>query len=134
MRHSKSLLPHPKGSGVGNYYIFHDGMGHRIADCRSLWKQLQELMDWGYLKEFILNPGQSSEVKVQKRAPETQIGDLSSHTLVSYKEVEALFGACPLEGHHLEREGHLHQRGSQNKLSNGAERSPLCSRIGRYYF
>ena len=60
-------------------------MGHRTVDCRSLKKQLLELVNRGYLKEFVLNPGQSSKVKVQKAAPEApQQEDLTSHALVNY--------------------------------------------------
>jgi len=32
----------------------------------ALWRHLQELVNQGYLKEFIINPGQPSETKVQK--------------------------------------------------------------------
>jgi len=36
---------------------------------------------------------------VQKRAPEAQQqGNMANHALSSYKEVEAIFDTCPLEG------------------------------------
>jgi len=74
-------------------------MDHHTVDYRHLRKQLQELINQGYLKEFILNPGEPSEVKVQKEAPEAQHQkSQTSRDLVNYREVDGIFGACPLEG------------------------------------
>ena len=74
-------------------------MGQRTVDCRSLRRKLQELVNRGYLKEFILNPGQPSETRVQKDAPEaSQQEDQVSRTLIQYREVNTIFGASPIEG------------------------------------
>jgi len=54
------------------------------------------LVNEGYLREFILNPGLSSEVRVQ-RQPET-IDEHSGSTLIQYQEVSAIFKNSPLEG------------------------------------
>ena len=73
-------------------------MGHRTVNCQSLRKQLQELVNWRYIKGFNLKPGQPLEVKVQKAAPETpKQGNPASRTLVSYREVDAIFSACSLK-------------------------------------
>jgi len=40
-------------------------------DIIPFQRQLQELVNRGYLKEFILNPGQASETKVQKEVNQT---------------------------------------------------------------
>ena len=55
VRRPRPLPPNPKGPGAGEYCVFHDGMGHRTVDCRSSRRQLQELVNRGYLKKFILN-------------------------------------------------------------------------------
>ena len=74
-------------------------MNHCTVDYRYLRKQLQELVNRGYLKEFILNLGEPSEVKVRKEAPKAQQWKSStSHALVYYEEVDAILGAYPLEG------------------------------------
>jgi len=62
--HLRPLPPNPKGSGDGEYYAFHDEMGHNIIAYRFLRRQLQELINRGYLKEFILNPRKPSKTKV----------------------------------------------------------------------
>ena len=49
IRHPRPLPPNPKGPRAGEYCAFHDGMGHCTVDCRSLQRQLQELVDRGYL-------------------------------------------------------------------------------------
>ena len=69
LRQLRPLSLNLKGSGARDYCTFHNGMGHHTVDCRHLQKQLQELVNRGYLKEFILNPRKPSEVKVQKEAP-----------------------------------------------------------------
>ena len=71
LRYPKPLSPNSKGSG-GDYSAFHNGMGQRTIDCRHLQKHLQELVNQGYLREFILNPEKPSEVKVQKEALKAQ--------------------------------------------------------------
>ena len=48
-RHPRPLPSNPEGLGAREYCAFRDGMGHHTVDCRSLWRQLQELMNWGYL-------------------------------------------------------------------------------------
>ena len=83
----------PKGPGAGEYCAFHDRMGHCTIDCRSLWRQLRQLVNRGYLKEFILNPGQPSETKVQKEAPEgPQQESQVNQTFIQYWKVNAIFG------------------------------------------
>ena len=79
-------------------------MGHRTVDCRSLRKQLHELVNRGYLKEFILNPGQPSKVKVQKETTkDQQQRNVANHALVKNLEVDVIFDACPLEDTPRER-------------------------------
>ena len=74
-------------------------MGHRKVDCWSLLKQLQELINRGYLKKFILNLGQPSKVKLQKEIFEDQQQrNPASNALVIYRETGVIFGASPLEG------------------------------------
>ena len=95
IRHPRPLPPNPNGLGVEEYCAFHDGMGHHTMDCRSLWRQLQELVERGYLQEFILNPVQPLEVKVHKIFPEkTQ----PESQVIQCQEVDAIFGSSPIEG------------------------------------
>jgi len=57
VRRPRPLPPYPKGPGARKYYVFHNGMGQGTISCRYLQKKLQELVNRGYLKEFILDPG-----------------------------------------------------------------------------
>jgi len=53
----------------------------------------------GYLKEFILDPGQPSEVSVHKENPETsQPEGHATQALIHYHEVNAIFSASSIEG------------------------------------
>ena len=65
-------------------------------DCRTLRRHLQDLVNEGYLWEFVLNPRLPSEVKVQREleAPAKHLGI----TLVQYREVNVIFGNSPIEG------------------------------------
>ena len=54
------------------------------------------MVNEGYLREFILNPGLPSEVRVL-RQPEAAAEHLGS-TLVQCREVNAIFGNFPIEG------------------------------------
>jgi len=65
IRRPRPLLFNPKGPGARKYCAFHDGMDHHTVNCRSLQRQPQELVNRGYLQEFVLNPGQASESKVR---------------------------------------------------------------------
>ena len=38
IRRPRLLPPNPKGPGAEEYCAFHNGLGHRIIDCRYLWK------------------------------------------------------------------------------------------------
>ena len=60
VRRLRPLPPNPKGPVAREYCAFHDGVP---------LKQLQEQVNWVYLKEFILDTGQPSEARVQREAP-----------------------------------------------------------------
>ena len=108
----------------GDYCAFRDKMGHRTINCRHLRKQLQELVNWEYLKKFIRNPGQPSEVKVQKGAPDTQqLGNLANHALIGYKEVKVIFSTCLLEGTTLKGKS-IFNEARRSGLSDSADWSP----------
>ena len=64
-------------------------------DCQTLRRYLQDLVNEGYLREFILNPGLPSEVKVQRQseAPAEHPGS----TLVQNREVNAIFEISLIE-------------------------------------
>ena len=103
----RPLPSNPKGPGARKYCAFHDGMGHRTVNCRSLQRQLQELVNQGYLQEFVLNPEQPSETKVKKTAHEVPQQESQA---IQYREINTIFGASPIEGwHRLPRKGNLHQ-------------------------
>jgi len=65
-------------------------MGHLTVDCRTLKRHLQDLINKGYIWEFILNPERPSEVRVQRQSEtiDEQVGS----TLVQYRKVNAIFG------------------------------------------
>ena len=93
VRRPRPLPPNPKGPGAGKYCIFHDGMGRRTVDCRSFRRQLQELVNRGYLKKFILNPWQFSETKVQKEVNQTPRQESQvNQAPIQYREVNTIFG------------------------------------------
>jgi len=81
---------------LGDYCVFHEGRVHPTADCRTLQRHLPDLVNEGYLREFILNLELPSEIRVQ-RQPGT-IDEHSSSTLVQDKKVNATFGNSPMEG------------------------------------
>jgi len=64
-------------------------------DYRSLWRQLQELVNPGYLQEFVANPGQLLETKVRKGPPEVPQPESRA---IQYREIDVIFGASPIEG------------------------------------
>jgi len=51
----------PSRLGSKEQCSFHDGMGHKINQCRSLWRYLESLIRQYYLKDFILNHRATSE-------------------------------------------------------------------------
>ena len=56
-------------------------------------------MNQGYLKEFILDPEQPSEVRVHKENLETsQLEGHATQALIHYQEVNASFSASSIEG------------------------------------
>ena len=56
-------------------------------------------MNLGYLKKFILNPGQPSKARVQRDVSETsRLEGQATRALVYCREVNAIFGASPIEG------------------------------------
>jgi len=52
--------------GVKDYYSFHDRKGHQTFQCQSLCKYFEYLIEQGYLREYILAPGASSESERQQ--------------------------------------------------------------------
>ena len=85
VRHPRPLPPNPKRPRAGEYCAFHNGMGHQTVDCRYLRKRLQELMNQGYLKEFILDLGQPSEARVQRDVPEASLSkNQATQALIHY--------------------------------------------------
>ena len=62
--------PHdPSRLGTKDYCSFHDRQGHRVAQCWFLQKYLEDLVQQGYLQEYILVPGASSETERQRETP-----------------------------------------------------------------
>ena len=62
-------------------------MGHRTVDSRYYQKQLQ-VVNQGYLKEFIFDPEQPSKARVQRDVTETsQSEGQATHALIHYREV-----------------------------------------------
>ena len=56
-------------------------------------------MNQGYLKEFIIDPEQPSEVTVHRETPETSRPERQDNiALIHYREVNAIFGASLIEG------------------------------------
>ena len=82
-------------------------MGHRAVNYQTLRRHLQELIDRGYLKEFILQNGPTSESTKPKKDSEISQEDATDHALVNYK-VDTIFDACPIEGT-TSKEKHIHQ-------------------------
>jgi len=105
IRCPRPLLSNQKGPKAGKYCAFHDSMGHHTVDCRSFWRQLQELVNQGYLQKFVLNPGQLSETKVKKGALEVPQQESQA---IQYRKINAIFGASSIEDT-TSLEGHLHQ-------------------------
>ena len=69
---------------VEEYYSYHDSKGHQTIHCRSFLKYLEELVCQGFLKEYILTPGTTSDAR-QPRAPSTtQV----RHMITQYKVIE----------------------------------------------
>jgi len=95
-RSNRSLLHNPRGHGSRDYCAFHDGCGHLTVNCRTLRQHLQELVNQGYLREFIFNFIQLSEIRVQ-RQPKT-MDECPGSDLIQYREVNAIFGTSPVEG------------------------------------
>jgi len=87
VRHPRPLPRKLKGPGAREYYTFYDGMGHRNVDCHSLRRQLQELVNRGYLKDFITNLRQLSETRVQKKVNQTpQHESQVNQALIQYRK------------------------------------------------
>jgi len=96
VRHpTRPLPPNQRGPGSGDYCAFHDGRGHLTMDCQTLRRYLRDLVNEGYLWEFVLNPKFSAEVRVQRQL-EALIEHLGS-TLVQYQEVNTIFSNSPIE-------------------------------------
>jgi len=69
--------------------------GHLKVDYRTLRRHLQDLINEGYLREFVLNPILPLEVRVQ-RQPEA-LAEHPGSTLVQYREVNTIFENSSIE-------------------------------------
>ena len=65
-------------------------------DCQTLQRHLQDLVNEGYLREFILNPGLPSKIRVQRQPKTTD--EHASRALIQYREVKAIFENSQVEG------------------------------------
>ena len=65
----------------------HSDKGHRTSQCRSLCKYLEDLVQEGYLREYILTPGTSSETERQQ---DTSPPNQPQHTVTQYRTID-----CP---------------------------------------
>jgi len=98
MRRLKPLPANPKRTGAGEYYAFHDEMGYRTIDCRSLktaprtsGSRVSQRVHSQSWKAFGVKGAEAS-----LRGPPT--GESSEPSPHPISGVNAIFGASPIEG------------------------------------
>jgi len=120
----------PKETWIQRLLSIHDGRGHLTVECRTLRQYLQDMFNERYLREFILNLGLPSEIRMQRQY-ET-IDEHQGNSLIQYKEVDAIFGTSPVEGTTVK--GRIIYVNEAQRDNSSAILTPPPSPLGRTIF